>query len=181
MAKIAIIVGSTRPGRFGPQVAQWLHEQSKKQYDGQFEVVDIADFNLPILDEPVPSGVTKEHTKRWSEAIAQYDGFVYVTPEYNHSLPGSFKNAVDFLNKEWAHKPAAYVSYGWAQGHRAVEAWRLVAAQFSQYDLREEVNIQLDGTGKFTPNEFVEAHAAALLESVVFWSTELAPIRQKLG
>jgi NAD(P)H-dependent FMN reductase len=181
MAKIAIIVGSTRPGRFGPQVAEWFHGLTKNEHGGVFDIIDIADFSLPILDEPIPSGISKDHTKRWSEAIAQYDGYVYVTPEYNHSLPGSFKNAVDFLSHEWSHKPVAYVGYGWAKGHRAIEAWRTVAAQFSQYDLREEVNIQLDGSGTFVPNDFDTSHAEALIKSIVFWAEELAPIRQKLN
>lgn len=181
MAKIGIIVGSTRPGRFAPQVAEWVYGRAKKDYEGVFDIVDIAEFSLPVLDEEIPGGVSKDHTKRWAETIASYDGFVFVTGEYNHSVPGNFKNAVDFLNKEWQYKPVAYVSYGWALGHRAVAAWRAIAAQFSQYDLREEVNIQLDGTGQFVETDFINTHADALIKSIVFWSEEFAAIRKKIS
>lgn len=180
MTKVAIIIGSTRPGRFGPQVAEWLLKRAEAQFGSTFELVDIADYNLPILDEAIPGGVTKPHTKAWSEKINSYDGFVFVTPEYNHSIPGSFKNAVDFLNKEWNYKPVAYVSYGWAKGHRSVESWRTIAAQFHQYDLREEVNIQLDGTNEFKETDWENKQADALLKAISFWSAEFAESRKKL-
>lgn len=181
MTKIAIIIGSTRPGRFGPQVAQWFAKQAEQEGSAEFEVVDIAEYALPVLDEETPGVATNPNALRWSKAIDSYDGFIYVTPEYNHSIPGSFKNAIDYLNKEWSYKPVAYISYGWAKGHRSVEAWRSIAAQFYQYDLREEINIQLDGTGVFTPNQSYNQQAADLVKAVKFWSEEFKQSRKKLA
>lgn len=181
MTKIAVLVGSTRPGRLGKQVADWFYDRAQEKAGEVFELVDIADFNLPILDEDEPGKVSKEHTKKWAETIDRYDGYVFVTPEYNHGIPGSFKNAIDFLNKEWAYKPVAYVSYGWAQGHRSVEMWRPIAAQFHQYDLREEVNIQIDGSGVYKETERYNQSADHLIKSIVFWSNEFKSSRQKLA
>jgi NAD(P)H-dependent FMN reductase len=181
MTKIAVIVGSNRPGRFGIQVGKWLVDYAAGKTDVAYELVDISDYNLPVLDEEVPSGASKEHTKAWAAAIAQYDGFVYVTAEYNHSVPGNFKNAVDYLNAEWQYKPVGYVSYGWAKGHRAVEAWRSIAAQFNQFDIREEVNIQLDGSNVFNPSDFEASQADALINALSFWSAEFQQSRAKLA
>ena len=132
MTRIAIIVGSTRPNRLAPQVAEWVHEHAQQHGGAEFELVDIADQNLPLLDEPMPPAMgqySKDHTKAWAEKIASYDGFIFVTPEYNHSVPAALKNAVDFLYAEWNNKAIGFVSYGSAGGTRAVEAWRLVAAE----------------------------------------------------
>src|SRR5690554_5793597 len=102
MNKIAIIIGSTRPGRIGPAVAQWVNEIAKKRNDAEYELVDLADFNLPLLDEPVPpsmsSSYAHEHTQAWSAKVASFDGFVFVTPEYNRATSGALKNAIDYLN-----------------------------------------------------------------------------------
>jgi NAD(P)H-dependent FMN reductase len=105
--RIGIIIGSIRPNRNGLAVAQWVHEHASKRSGVQYELVDIADYNLPLLDEPVPPSMgppTKEHTKRWAAKIATFDGYVFVTPEYNHGPPASLKNAMDFLFKEWCDK-----------------------------------------------------------------------------
>ena len=100
MLKVAIIVGSTRPGRKAEPVARWVHELAKKRSDAEFELVDIKDFNLPLLDEPVPPSMgkyTKPHTKAWAAKVDSFDAFVFVTPEYNHGISGALKNAIDFL------------------------------------------------------------------------------------
>jgi NAD(P)H-dependent FMN reductase len=104
MLKIAIILGSTRPGRNGEAVARWVNEIAQKRTDAEFELVDIADFNLPLLDEPMPPSMgqyTKPHTIAWAEKIGSFDGYVFVTPEYNHATSGALKNAIDFLFNEW--------------------------------------------------------------------------------
>src|SRR3977135_2592883 len=129
MIKIAIILGSTRPGRNGEAVAKWVYEVTKRRNDAEFELVDIKDFNLPLLDEPVPpimGQYSKPHTKRWAAKIAVFDAYVFVTPEYNHGTSGALKNAIDFLFAEWNNKAAGFVSYGGASGARAVEQLRLV-------------------------------------------------------
>lgn len=180
MTKIGVIIGSTRPGRFGPQVGEWFFKRAQEKAGDVFELVDIADFNLPVLDEDTPGVAKKDHSRKWSEKIQSLDGFVFVTGEYNHSVPGNFKNAVDYLNSEWTYKPVGYVGYGWAKGHRSIGAWRSIAAQFHQYDLREEVNVQLDGTNTFKETDNDNFHADALIKAIVFWSGEFAESRKKL-
>ncbi len=123
---------STRPGRNGEAGAKWVHEIAQKRSDAEFELVDIKDFNLPLLDEPVPSIMgqySKPHTKAWAAKIGSFDGYVFVTPEYNHGISGALKNAIDFLFREWNDKAAGFVSYGGAGGARAVEQLRLVMAE----------------------------------------------------
>ena len=125
MLRIAIIIGSTRPGRNGEAVAKWVYEITQKRNDAEFELVDIKDFNLPLLDEPMPpimGQYSKPHTKAWAAKIGSFDGYVFVTPEYNHGTSGALKNAIDFLFAEWNNKAAGFVSYGGASGARAVEA-----------------------------------------------------------
>src|SRR5512138_3774650 len=100
MLKLAIIVGSTRPNRVGESVSQWVQQLAQRRRDAEFELVDIKDFDLPLLDEPIPPSqgkYSKDHTKRWAAKIASFDGFVFVTPEYNHGTSGALKNALDFL------------------------------------------------------------------------------------
>jgi hypothetical protein len=109
MLRIAIIVGSTRPNRRSPDVAKWVLDLAKKRGDATYEIVDIADFDLPVLDEAMPPSMGQYahgHTKRWSETVASYDGYVFITPEYNHSISGALKNAIDFVYHEWTNKAA---------------------------------------------------------------------------
>ena len=124
MLQVGIIIGSTRPGRKADAVASWVHEIAKQRTDAAFEVVDIADYNLPLLDEPVPPSIgkySKDHTKKWAAKIATFDAFVFVTPEYNHGTSAALKNAIDFLFAEWNNKAAGFVGYGSAGGVRAIE------------------------------------------------------------
>jgi len=120
------------PGRNGEAVAKWVHEIAKERTDAEFELVDIKDFNLPLLDEPLPpimGQYSRPHTKAWAAKIGSFDGYVFVTAEYNHGVPGALKNAIDFLFREWNDKAAGFVSYGGAGGARAVEQLRLVLAE----------------------------------------------------
>jgi NAD(P)H-dependent FMN reductase len=129
MIKIAIIVGSTRPGRNGEAVAKWVYEVSRKRSDAEFELVDIKDFNLPLLDEPMPpimGQYSKPHTKTWAAKVGSFDAYVFVTPEYNHGTSGALKNAIDLLFAEWNNKAAGFVSYGGASGARG----RAIAFEF---------------------------------------------------
>src|SRR5256714_3767282 len=132
MLKIGIITGSTRPNRQSPAVATWVLEIARKRTDAEYELVDIKDFELPLLDEPSPPSMgnyQQPHTKRWAAKIASLDAFVFVSPEYNHGIPAALKNAIDFLFAEWNHKAAGFVSYGGAGGARAVEQLRLLLAE----------------------------------------------------
>jgi len=146
MTKIAIIIGSTRPGRNGEAVAKWVYDISKNRKDAEFELVDLKDFNLPLLDELMPAAMqqySKPHTKVWASKIAEFDGFIFVTPEYNHSVSGALKNAIDFISKEWNNKAAGFVSYGSAGGARAVEQLRLIVAELQIADVRAQVMLSL--------------------------------------
>jgi NAD(P)H-dependent FMN reductase len=185
MLRIGIILGSTRPGRNGEAVAKWTYEIASRRTDAEYELVDVADFNLPLLDEPVPPSMgpgTKEHTKRWAAKIASFDGFVFVTPEYNHGTSGAMKNAIDFLFAEWNNKAAGFVSYGSAGGARAVENLRLVLGELMVADVRVSVLLSLfedfENYSVFKPHERHEATVNAMLDQVVSWSTALKTVRQ---
>ena len=184
MTTIAIILGSTRPGRNGEAVARWVHDIATKRDDATYELVDIADFNLPHLDEAAPPSLgqyAQPHTRAWAEKIGSFDGYVFVTPEYNHSTSGALKNAIDFLYAEWNNKAAGFVSYGGAGGTRAVEHLRLVMGELQVADVRAQVALSLytDFTdfSKFTPAAHQADAVNAMLDQVVSWSTALATVR----
>ena len=143
--KIAIILGSTRPGRFGKQVADWVLEQTTGREEAEYELVDLADYDLDLLNEPVVPGAAKRQyenpkTVRWGQKMDEFDGFVFVTAEYNHGVPAALKNAFDVLYPEWLHKGAALVSYGSDGGVRAVEHWRQILANAQMHVARGQVS-----------------------------------------
>lgn len=184
--KVAIILGSTRPGRNGEAVGQWIHEIAKKRSDADFEFVDIKDFNLPLLDEPIPPSMgqyTKEHTKTWSAKIDSFDAYVFVTAEYNHGIPGALKNAIDFLFWEWNNKVAGFVSYGSAGGVRAVEQLRLVMAELKVATVRSQVQLSLftdfENFTKFKPAPYNEKSVSDMLDQVISWGSALMTLRTK--
>ncbi len=184
MTKIAIILGSTRPGRKGEDVANWVYDIAKQRTDAEYELVDIADYKLPHLDEAIPPSLgqyTQPHTKAWAQKIASFDGYVFVTPEYNHSTSGALKNAIDFLYAEWNNKAAGFVSYGSVGGTRAVEHLRLVMAELQVADVRAQAALSLftDFTDftDFAPAPHQTDAVNALLDQVVAWSGALAHLR----
>ena len=139
MTRIGIILGSTRPNRLSEQVASWVYENATQRGDAEFELIDLRDFPLPHLDEPLPPSLGQyqgDHTKDWAAKIASFDGFVIVTPEYNHGTSGVLKNAIDYLYAEWNNKAVGFVSYGSVGGARAVEHLRLVAGEVQMADVR---------------------------------------------
>jgi len=189
MSVIKVILGSTRPNRFGIQPANWVMELSKQYKNARFELVDLAKIDLPMLDEPAPAAMrkyTKEHTKAWASIINEADGFIFVTAEYNYSIPAALKNAIDFVSHEWYYKPAAFVSYGSdAGGARAVEHLRGLSGWLRMYDLREHLHIpnywtQVDEKGMFQPTSEQADTVKTLLESIVFWADRLKPVREEL-
>ncbi len=184
MLKLAIIIGSTRPGRIGESVAQWVYELAKQRSDAQFELVDIAAFNLPLLDEPIPPSqgkYSKDHTKAWAAKIASFDGYVFVTPEYNHGISGALKNAIDFLFAEWNNKAAGFVGYGSAGGVRAVEHLRLVMAEVQVATVRNQVALSLftdfENFSTFKPAAYHENSLKQMLDQLIAWSGALKPLR----
>ena len=185
MVKLAIIVGSTRPGRKADTVARWVHQIAQKRKDAQFEVVDIQDYNLPLLDEPVPPAMaqySKPHTKTWAAKIASFDGYVFVTPEYNHTTSGALKNAIDYLYAEWNNKAAGFVSYGSAGGARAVEQLRLVMGEIQVADVRAQVMLSLftdfENFTTFKPAAMHEKSVNAMLDQLIPWATALKTLRK---
>ncbi len=184
MIRIAIIIGSTRPGRKGEAVGRWTFEVASKRNDAEFELVDLADQNLPLLDEPVPPSMgqyTHEHTKRWAAKIDSFDAFIFVTPEYNHGTSGALKNAIDFLFKEWNNKAAGFVGYGSAYGARAVESLRLVMGELMIADVRAQVMLSLftdfEKHTTFKPDERHEKTLNTVIDQVIAWGTALKPLR----
>lgn len=184
--RIGIILGSTRPGRKGEQVAKWVLEQTGKRDDATYELVDLADFNLPHLDEAITASQGRyenSHTQEWAKAIASYDGFVFVTPEYNHSTSGALKNAIDFIYAEWNNKAAGFVSYGVHGGVRAAEHLRLIVGELQIADVRQQVAISLvnDFEGYTTmksPLPQAEAALTTMLNQIVSWSGALKGVRE---
>lgn len=185
MIKIQIIVGSTRPGRNAAAVAEWVHGIAASRTDLEVELVDIADYDLPLLDEPIPASMnqySQEHTKVWAAKIAEADGYVFVTPEYNHSIPAALKNAIDYLYGEWNNKAAGFVSYGGdATGTRAVEQLRQVAAQLQIADVRAQVAFSLgedfQNYHDFTPGEKRAGQVHAMLDQLVPWAKAMKTVR----
>lgn len=184
MVAIAVVLVSTRPGRRGEAVAEWVMKQAAQRDDARFELVDLAQFDLPDLDEPAPpaSGrYTLDHTRDWARTVAAYDGFLFVTPEYNHSVPGKLKNALDRVHAEWNNKAAGFVSYGFDGGVRAVEALRPVLGSLQIADVAAQVALSLhhDFTGftEFTPAEHQTAALITTLNQLTTWSTALATLR----
>ena len=185
MCRIGIILGSTRPNRNGEQVARWVFDTAKARADAEFELVDLRDYPLPHLDEPLPPSMGQyqnDHTKAWADKIASFDGFVIVTPEYNHSTSGVLKNAIDYLYAEWNNKAVGFVSYGGVGGARAAEHLRLVAGELQMADVRQQVALSLltefENFSVFKPGDYNLAALDTLLDQVVAWSNALAPLRQ---
>jgi NAD(P)H-dependent FMN reductase len=185
MTRIGVILGSTRPGRRGEQVARWVMQQAGRRRDAEFGLVDLADYPLPHLDEPLPPSLGQyqnAHTREWAVTIARFDGFVFVTPEYNHSTSGVLKNALDYLYAEWNNKAMGVVSYGAVGGARAAEHLRLIAGELQMADVRTNVALSLftdfENFTVLTPG----AHQAQALEvlfgEVIAWSEALASLRQ---
>ncbi|GLW95171.1 FMN reductase [Actinokineospora globicatena] len=186
VTRIGIILGSTRPNRNGEQVASWVHGIAAKRSDADYELVDLRDFPLPHLDEPVPPSMgnyQNEHTRSWAAKIASFDGFVIITPEYNHSTSGVLKNAIDYLYAEWNNKAVGFVSYGSVGGARAVEHLRLIAGELQMADVRQQVALSLmtefENFSVFKPGDYNVPALTTLLDQVVAWSTALAPLRDR--
>lgn len=194
MVTIAVVTGSVRPGRFTLQPSRWIFNILSKQHDVKAEFFDVADLNLPFFDESgspsMGTANSKEHTRSWAKKIDNADGFIFVTPEYNHSYSPVLKNAIDYLYKEWNFKPATFVSYGaLVAGSRAVEHLRTVLAELKMYDLREQILIpsyweHLDANGTYQFTDRQNKTAEAMIAELVFWAHSMKQARlakQSLG
>jgi NAD(P)H-dependent FMN reductase len=188
MLKVAIIIGSTRPGRKAEDVARWVYGIAAKRSDASFELVDIAAFNLPLLDETLPPSMgqyAQPHTKAWAAKIAAFDAFIFVTPEYNHSTSGALKNAIDYLFREWNDKAAGFVGYGGLGGARAVEHLRLFMGELKIADVRAQVGLSLftdfENFSTFKPAPHQEAAVNAMLDDLIPWGRALQTMRVQSG
>jgi NAD(P)H-dependent FMN reductase len=182
---VQIIVGSTRPGRIGRPVAEWVQRAAAAHGGVDAELVDLAEVALPMFDEPHHPRLGRyehEHTKAWSATVARADAFVFVIPEYNHGYNAAIKNAIDYLALEWRHKPVGFVSYGGiAAGTRAVQQLKPVLAVLKMVPVPEAVHIPmvhgLLADGVIEPTDPMEAAAGVMFDEIVRWVDALAPLR----
>lgn len=183
--KIAIILGSTRPGRKGKDVADWVAGKAAERTTAEYELVDLADNPLPHIDEPMPPTLGQyagEHTKAWAETIASYDGFVFVTPEYNHSTSGVLKNAIDYLYAEWNNKAAAFVSYGSLGGARAIEHLRGITSELQIAHVRQQLSFSMftdfENFSVFAPGPQHDEAAVMLFDQLESWTRAMKSVRE---
>jgi NAD(P)H-dependent FMN reductase len=184
--KIAIILGSTRPGRNGKAVADWVFDKAQARIGAAYDLIDLADHPLPHMDEPMSPMLGQyvgEHTKAWAATIAPYDGFVFVTPEYNHSTSGVLKNAIDYLYAEWNNKAAAFVSYGSVGGARAIEHLRAVCSELQIAHVRQQLSFSMftdfENFSMFRPVAAIHDDAAAVMfDQLEAWAAALKPLRK---
>jgi NAD(P)H-dependent FMN reductase len=182
--KIAIILGSTRPGRNGKAVADWVVDKAEARTSADYELVDLIDYPLPHLDEPIPPAAGQyvgEHTKAWAAKIGSYDGFIFVTPEYNHSTSGVLKNAIDYLHAEWNNKAAAFVSYGGLGGARAIEHLRAICSELQIAHVRQQLSFSMftdfENFSSFTPGPQHADAANALFDQLESWTRAMNTVR----
>jgi NAD(P)H-dependent FMN reductase len=173
------------PGRRGEQVAKWVLEVANNRADAEFELIDLADYPLPHLDEPMPPSMGQyqnQHTKDWAATISRFDGYIFVTPEYNHSTSGVLKNAIDYLYAEWNNKAMGVVSYGVVGGARAAEHLRLIAGELQMADVRTNVALSMindfENFSVFAPGEYQGQALDTLIGEVITWSEALSPLRR---
>lgn len=193
MTRIAVILGSTRQGRFGEKPARWIFDELKKRKDIEAEFLDLRDYQMPFYDFPAsPAWMQGEYgneaTRAWRKKIGEADGFIIVAPEYNRGYSGELKNALDHVYGEWNNKPVAFVSYGSVGGGRSVEQLRLVAIELQMAPIRQGVHIQWDlyatmmndqapvDPARFAP---VQQSADTMLDQLVWWTDALKVARQK--
>lgn len=185
MLKLHIIIASTRPGRVGPSVARWFDGFARAHGGFDVELLDLADFRLPLYDEPVHPNKAQyehDHTRRWSRSVAAADAYIFVTPEYNYFPTPALVNALDYVYREWNYKPCGFVSYGGVSGGlRAVQAVKLQVTTLKMMPMMEGVTIPRVASqikdGVFTSNEHIDRSAKALLDELLRWATALRPMR----
>ncbi len=184
--KLHILICSTRPNRVGPAVGRWMLDQARAHDGFDAELVDLADFNLPVFDEPEHPRLQKyqhEHTKKWSASVAAADAFVFVLPEYNYGPPSSLVNAMQYLHREWHYKPVALASYGGISGGmRSAQVTKLMTTSFKMAPIGEAVTVisvaqQLDDHRNLITNDTLESSATAMLDELARWTHALKTLR----
>lgn len=187
---LQIIIASTRPGRVGPSIAAWIYERAVEHGGFDVELVDLAEVNLPMFDEPKHPRFAEyvhQHTKDWSATISRGDAFVIVMPEYNYGFNAAIKNAIDYLHVEWLNKPVAFVSYGGvAAGTRAVQMLKQVVTTLRMVPIPDAVSIPfvqqfLDADRRLQPNEIMQDAATAMLDQLLLVSSALVSLREPVA
>lgn len=183
---LQVILASTRPGRIGRSFGEWAEREAKDHGGFAVELVDLAEVDLPFLDEPNHprlADYVHQHTKDWSATVSRADAFLFVTPEYNHSFNAVLKNAIDFLHNEWKHKAVGFVSYGGVSaGTRAVQALEPVVLSVAMSPIAQAVTVPfaaqfLDDDGVVQPNEIMTDSAKAMLDELAAQTAALATRR----
>ena len=187
--KIAIIISTTRAARFGHKPAQWVKDIAAERKDLETEIVDLRDFPMPFFDEVASNAwapSTNEVAQRWQKKIAGFDGYIFVTAEYNHGIPAVLKNALDYAYPEWNKKAAAFVGYGAVGGARAVEQLRLVAAELQLATIRAGVYIQgADFMAVWQQGKelkeitYLEKGVTDMLDQLTWWTKALKSARDQ--
>ena len=184
--KLHIIIGSTRPGRIGPSIAQWFNDYTAEH--GKFEpvLVDLAEFNLPVFDEPehpMKQNYRHAHTKAWAASVSSADAFVFVTPEYNYAPPPALVNALNYLSREWNYTPVGFVSYGGISGGlRSVQVAKQIVTTLKMMPIPEGVPMpmvfqNLDETGNLNAPDIYKTSAATMLDELFRWTEALKSLR----
>ena len=189
MLTLQVIIASTREGRQGVPVGRWFHEAALRHGKFNVELVDLAEVNLPLLDEPKHPRFAQyehEHTKAWSATVARADAYVFVTPEYDYGAPASLINALQFLAKEWAYKPCGFASYGGVSGGtRGVQMAKQIVTSLKMMPMAEAVAVPFfmksmnAETGAFEPGETQDAAAVVLLDELLKWAVALEPLHTR--
>ena len=187
--KIAIIISTTRATRFGEKPAKWIYEIAAARSDMSVELVDLRDYPMPFFDEPasnawVPS--KNEVARRWQKKVAEFDGYIFVTAEYNRGIPAALKNALDYAYPEWNRKPAAYVGYGSVGAARAIEQLRLISVELQMAPTRTGVHIQgadfmaVWQQGKDIKElSYLEKNSKDMLDELQWWASALMVARSE--
>ena len=187
--KIAIIISTTRATRFGHKPAQWIHEIAAQRNDLLTEIVDLRDFPMPFFDEVASNAwapAKNEIAQRWQRKVAEFDGYIFVTAEYNRGVPAVLKNALDYAYPEWNKKPAAYVGYGSVGAARAIEHLRLISVELQMAPTRTGVHIQgadfmavWKGDKTIEDLPYLQQNAADMLDQLVWWANALKAARER--
>ncbi|WP_286220980.1 NADPH-dependent FMN reductase [Marinobacter apostichopi] len=186
--KLQTIICSTRPGRVGPSIAKWFNDFANANGNFESTLVDLADFQLPVYNEPNHPRLQKyehEHTKAWSKSVDDADAYVYVIPEYNYCPPSSFTNALDYVYTEWNYKPCGFVSYGGVSGGlRSAQLAKQLVTTLKMMPMMEGVMVQmpwnlLDENKNFQASEHHEDSGKTMLEELEKWAQALQSIRKR--
>lgn len=186
--KLHVVISSTRPGRVGPAVARWFQDFAAQHSQFDVRLVDLADFNLPVYDEPQHPAMQQyehAHTKAWSASVDAADAFVFVTPEYNFNPPPSFVNALNYVYREWNYKACGFVSYGGVSGGlRAVQMAKQLVTTLKMMPMVEGVAVpmvgqSLDEQGAFISNPLIDDSAQKMLDELFKWTGALASLRPR--